>query len=158
MRFLSPLFVKRFKQFLQIVLRLIKTYILWFSVFVICSSIFIPILERIGFNNLAHSFMSLFSGSCHQVAHRSFFIWDCQLPVCCRCLGVYIGVVLAHDIRIAISSIWVPIVILLLLFFIRVMEIYLLMPYSRFFTLLCGFLTGFSIFVLLDRLEQKYSN
>jgi uncharacterized membrane protein len=34
----------------------------------------------------------LFGGRiCHQVAERSFFLDGAQLPVCARCLGIYLG-------------------------------------------------------------------
>ncbi|MGN0696552.1 MAG: DUF2085 domain-containing protein [Oscillospiraceae bacterium] len=32
---------------------------------------------------------------CHQMPERSFFIHGCQLPVCARCTGVFIGYLLA---------------------------------------------------------------
>jgi uncharacterized membrane protein len=37
----------------------------------------------------------LFGGRiCHQIAERSFFLDDVQLPVCARCLGIYVGAAL----------------------------------------------------------------
>lgn len=28
---------------------------------------------------------------CHQIDSRCFYLWGCALPVCTRCLGIYIG-------------------------------------------------------------------
>lgn len=33
---------------------------------------------------------------CHQLAERSFFVGKRQMPVCARCLGVYIGQAVAY--------------------------------------------------------------
>lgn len=35
--------------------------------------------------------MNFFSKSCHQIPERSFFIKGYQMPICSRCLGVYIS-------------------------------------------------------------------
>ncbi|WP_250277340.1 DUF2085 domain-containing protein [[Clostridium] colinum] len=39
--------------------------------------------------------MEFFSFSCHQLPERSFFIKGYQMPVCTRCVGVFISSILA---------------------------------------------------------------
>ena len=41
---------------------------------------------------------------CHQMANRSYFIANRQLPVCARCLGVLIGSIIAY----ALFAFWTP--------------------------------------------------
>lgn len=42
---------------------------------------------------------------CHQIAERSFFIKGCQMPVCARCTGLYIGQFIALILIIAKKNI-----------------------------------------------------
>ena len=32
---------------------------------------------------------------CHQLAERSYRLWDMQMPVCARCAGIYVGAAVA---------------------------------------------------------------
>ena len=39
-------------------------------------------------------YYNIFSLICHQKPERSYFVWDYQMPVCVRCFGIYLGIVL----------------------------------------------------------------
>lgn len=39
-----------------------------------------------------------FSLICHQKPERSYFIWDYQMPVCVRCFGIYLGIIIGTTI------------------------------------------------------------
>lgn len=39
--------------------------------------------------------MYVCSPTCHQLPERSFYIGKMQMPICSRCLGIYIGMVLS---------------------------------------------------------------
>jgi len=51
-------------------------------------------LQAHGFQNnvIVTLYYSLFKLICHQLPERSYFIWDYQMPVCIRCLGIYLGI------------------------------------------------------------------
>lgn len=42
-------------------------------------------------SHLAAWIYAAYAPVCHQIPSRSFFLWDCPLAVCGRCLGIYAG-------------------------------------------------------------------
>lgn len=52
--------------------------------------------------------MNIMAPTCHQRAERSYAIGKYQMPVCSRCLGVYIGYVIGLFIFIPMLMILVP--------------------------------------------------
>ena len=53
-----------------------------------------PILQSHSFGNAASVLYFSFSRICHQIPDRSFFIYGHPLPVCQRCSGIYLGLLL----------------------------------------------------------------
>ena len=49
---------------------------------------------KIGKKELAGISYLIFSPFCHQISSRSFHLWEVQLAVCCRCTGIYLGLLL----------------------------------------------------------------
>ncbi len=144
------------KTILRYILLFVKTYILWFAFLVILALILVPVLGALGFNGLQEQVLSFYSGTCHQLAHRSFFVWGFQLPVCSRCLGVYAGVVIAHEVSGFFSRYHIGYFISLgfLLLLERSLEVQLMLPYSRFFTVVMGFLGGLGFYLIVYRLHK----
>ncbi len=52
------------------------------------------VLAGTSLDGISQSLYSFFGYICHQHPERSFFIFDHQLGVCSRCIGVYFGLVL----------------------------------------------------------------
>ena len=44
-----------------------------------------------GFEKLYHLIFECMGHTCHQIPERSFFIFGVQMPLCCRCTGLYLG-------------------------------------------------------------------
>jgi uncharacterized membrane protein len=44
--------------------------------------------------SLYDNIFNLFSGICHQIPERSFFIFGYQMPLCARCTGIFLGSIL----------------------------------------------------------------
>lgn len=66
-----------------------------YSLFFIAGGFSAPIFAHFKFFEEADSIYSLFKRSCHQDALRCFWVWGYQMAICARCLGVYIGTVMA---------------------------------------------------------------
>ncbi len=56
-----------------------------------------------------HFFMQACAPTCHQKATRCFFIGKYQMPICSRCLGLYIGLAVGFWFYIPKSLILIPI-------------------------------------------------
>jgi len=54
-----------------------------------------PYLLSHGFENniIISLYYTLFKLICHQKPDRSYFLWGYQIPVCVRCTGVYVGII-----------------------------------------------------------------
>ena len=50
-----------------------------------------PALRANGSLLLSQVVYKLFSGACHQIPERSFYLWGFPLAVCARCAGLYAG-------------------------------------------------------------------
>ena len=50
-----------------------------------------PALRAQGSPLLSQVVYKLFSGACHQIPERSFYLWGFPLAVCARCAGLYAG-------------------------------------------------------------------
>ena len=50
-----------------------------------------PALRANGSPLLSQVVYKLFSGACHQIPERSFYLWGFPLAVCARCAGLYAG-------------------------------------------------------------------
>lgn len=55
-----------------------------------------PYLLSLGdkYSFITEVYYLLFSLICHQKPERSYFIWEYQMPVCARCFGIYLGILL----------------------------------------------------------------
>lgn len=58
----------------------------------------LPDIKRLGLKIYCKLFILIHNAGCHQRADRSFFYKGYQFPMCARCLGVYIGYILAVPI------------------------------------------------------------
>ena len=62
-----------------------------YSLFFVVCSIASPVFAKLGLYKASADFFFLFSGTCHQQPHLSFWLLGYPMPLCCRCLGVYAG-------------------------------------------------------------------
>lgn len=62
-----------------------------YSLFFVVCSIASPVFAKLGLYKASADFFFLFSGTCHQQPHLSFWLLGYPMPLCCRCLGVYTG-------------------------------------------------------------------
>lgn len=53
--------------------------------------------------------MNVCAPTCHQRVERSFFFKNYQLPVCARCLGIYIGLFTSLFFRFPYAILLIPI-------------------------------------------------
>lgn len=71
--------------------RFIYILLFLYSLFFVTLSLASPILAKLGAYKLSAESFFLFSGSCHQQPHLSFWLLGYPMPLCCRCFGVYLG-------------------------------------------------------------------
>ena len=62
-----------------------------YSLFFVVCSIASPVFAKLGLYKASADLFFLFSGTCHQQPHLSFWLLGYPMPLCCRCLGVYTG-------------------------------------------------------------------
>ncbi len=62
-----------------------------YSLFFILGGFSAPILAYFKIYDLSGAISYLFSGSCHQMPDRSFWIMGYPMAICSRCLGIYTG-------------------------------------------------------------------
>lgn len=66
-----------------------------YSLLFLLGGIAAPVLAALKFYDLSGTLTYLFSGSCHQMPDRSFWIMGYPMALCSRCTGIYTGTVLA---------------------------------------------------------------
>ncbi|MDD3013945.1 MAG: DUF2085 domain-containing protein [Candidatus Gastranaerophilales bacterium] len=128
-----------------------------------------PYLQAHGLENnnniIVTLYYSLFKLICHQLPERSYFIWGYQMPVCIRCLGIYLGIPIGSVIYPffrKINSIKLPNPKLLLIFFIPIIidgiaQTLNLYPSPHYIRLLTGiWASGGLVFWALPMLNQFY--
>lgn len=62
-----------------------------YSLFFILGGFSAPILAYFKIYDLSGAISYLFSGSCHQMPDRSFWIMGYPMAICSRCAGIYTG-------------------------------------------------------------------
>ena len=74
-----------------IYLFLLTISLLWFLIILSC-----PLAIHFGFagDTTFKLIYFVFKFICHQLPERSYFIWGIQMPVCARCFGIYLGMIL----------------------------------------------------------------
>lgn len=99
----------------------------------------------------------VFKPLCHQRASRSFFVWDHQLAVCARCLGVYLGLALSGVFATALlmARKLKPLPVYLLVFFLipltidGAVQLFGLRESTNIIRLFTGILAGFGVVLFL---------
>lgn len=62
--------------------------------------VFVPVLEAVTWTRIAGQFVRFLYGfQCHQSQSRSWTMFGAAMPVCSRCLGIYIGLGLASALE-----------------------------------------------------------
>lgn len=69
--------------------------IIVYTLFFIIGSLLAPIFASAKYYIYADKLYGLLSASCSQEAMRSFWINGYQMAICSRCLGIYLGVIIA---------------------------------------------------------------
>ncbi len=93
-----------------------------YSLFFVTLSLASPILAKFGFYKLSADFFFLFSGSCHQQPHLSFWIFGYPMPLCCRCFGVYVGSSI-FSILFASDKVKINLIIYIVLLLINLLDL-----------------------------------
>lgn len=95
---------------------------------------------------------------CHQLPERSLFIKGYQFPVCTRCMGIWIGIILS--VAFLIFKITIPIRLSLLFMFVMIIDggiqyVFKIMS-NNVKRIVTGTLYGFGIIQLIYSLIQYF--
>ena len=80
---------------IEVLKKLFLSIIGVYSLFFIVCATLAPICAKLGLYELSSNCHFLLMNSCHQRPERCFWIFGYPISLCCRCYGVYIGVILA---------------------------------------------------------------
>lgn len=93
-----------------------------YSLFFVFGSILSPIMAHFHNYDLSGKLTSLYMFSCHQRPERSFWILGYPVALCCRCLGVYIGVVIS-SIAAILEKFHIKLTYILVFLFVTTLDI-----------------------------------
>ena len=93
-----------------------------YSLFFVFGITLSPIMAHFHNYDLSGKLTSLYMFSCHQRPERSFWILGYPVALCCRCLGVYIGVVIS-SIAAILEKFHIKLTYILVFLFVTTLDI-----------------------------------